>query len=118
MLLGIRNPAKVKKIAAMAATLKQSNPARRLLALLAPLSSEDEKTKRALASLRGWDARLHSDSPQAALEATWELRHLRKGVREAVLKPEAAAALAATDMNVMLAGLETPETRLRRAGDL
>ena len=88
-----------------------SIPARRLLALLAPLSSEDEKTKRALAFLRGWDARLHSDSPQAALEETWELRHLRKGFREAVLKPEAAAALAATDMNVMLAGLEKPETR-------
>ena len=34
-----------------------SLPARRLLALLAPLSSEDEKTKRALAFLRGWDAR-------------------------------------------------------------
>lgn len=88
-----------------------SIPARRLLVLLAPLSSEDEKTKRALAFLRGWDARQHSDSPQAALQETWQLRHLRKGFREAVLEPEAAAALAATDMNVMLAGLEKPETR-------
>jgi len=88
-----------------------SIPARRLLALLAPLSSEDEKTKRALVFLRGWDARQHSHSPQAALEETWQLRHLGKGFRDAVLEPEAAAALAATDMNVMLAGLEKPETR-------
>ena len=88
-----------------------SIPARRLLALLAPLSSEDEKTKRALALLRGWDARQHSDSPQAALEETWQLRHLRKAFREAVLAPEAAAALGSTDMDVMLAGLEKPETR-------
>lgn len=88
-----------------------SIPARRLIALLAPLSSEDEKTKRALAFLRGWDARLHADSAQAALEEIWQLRHLRKGFREAVLKPEAAAALSTTDMNVMLMGLEKPETR-------
>jgi penicillin amidase len=88
-----------------------SIPARRLVALLAPLSSGDEKTQRALAFLRGWDARQHSDSPQAALQEIWQLRHLRKGFREAVLKPEAAAALSVTDMNVMLMGLEKPETR-------
>ena len=88
-----------------------SIPARRLVALLAPLSSDDEKTKRALAFLRGWDAQLHSDSPQAALQEIWQLRHLRKGFREAVLKPEAAAAISVTDMNVMLMGLEKPETR-------
>jgi len=88
-----------------------SIPARRLLALLAPLSSDDEKTRRALAFLRGWDAREDAGSPQAALVEVWQLRHLRKGFREAVLKPEAAAAMATTDMNVMLEGLEKPETR-------
>lgn len=88
-----------------------SIPARRLLALLAPLSSEDENTKRALAFLRGWAATEHPDSPQAALQEIWQLRHLVKGFRETVLKPEAAAALASTDMNVMLADLESPEAR-------
>ncbi|MEI6670317.1 MAG: penicillin acylase family protein, partial [Acidobacteriota bacterium] len=88
-----------------------SIPARRLVALLAPLASEDEKTKRALAFLRGWDARLYAESPQAALEEIWQLRHLRKAFREAVLEPKAAAALSVTDMNVMLLGLEQPETR-------
>ena len=88
-----------------------SIPARRLMVLLVPLASDDEKTRRALAFLRGWDARLRADSPQAALEEIWQLRHLRKAYREAVLSPEAAAALSTTDMNVMLAGLETPDTR-------
>lgn len=88
-----------------------SIPARRLVALLAPLSSTDEKTARALAFLKGWDARQTSDSPQAALQELWQLRHLRKGFREAVLKQEAAAALSATDMNVMLLGLEQPQAR-------
>src|SRR5216117_2408620 len=68
-----------------------SIPARRLLALLAPLSSDDEKTRRALAFLRGWDAREDAESPQAALVEVWQLRHLRKAYREAVLKPEARA---------------------------
>jgi penicillin G amidase len=88
-----------------------SIPARRLVALLAPLSSDEAKTARALAFLRGWDAKLSAESPQAALEEVWQLRHLRKAYREAVLKPEDAAALQSTDMNVMLAGLEQPDTR-------
>jgi penicillin G amidase len=88
-----------------------SIPARRLTVLLAPLASDDEKTRRALAFLRGWDARLNADSPQAALEEIWELRHLRKAYRNAVLPSEAAAAVSTTDMNVMLAGLETPDGR-------
>jgi penicillin G amidase len=86
-----------------------SIPARRLSVLLAPLASDDEKTRRALAFLRGWDARLHADSPQATLEEIWQLRHLPKAYREAVLPPEVAAALSTTDMNVMLAGLEAPD---------
>ena len=88
-----------------------SIPARRLVALLAPLESQDAKTRRALAFLRGWDARLTADSPQAALAEVWNLRHLRKAYRDAVLKPEAAAALTTTDVNVMLNGLEKPDPR-------
>jgi len=88
-----------------------SIPARRLMVLLAPLASDDEKTRRALAFLRDWDALLRPDSPQAALEEVWQLRHLRKAYREAVLPAEHAAALSSTDMNVMLAGLESPDGR-------
>ena len=86
-----------------------SIPARRLVALLAPLSSTDERTARALAFLKGWDARQTVDSPQAALQELWQLRYLRKDFREAVLKPESAAAISSTDMNVMLQHLEDLE---------
>lgn len=88
-----------------------SIPARRLVALLAPLSSEDEKTRRALAFLRNWDARLATDSPQAALEEVWNLRHLRKAYREAVLPPESAAVFTTSDVDVMLGALEKPDAR-------
>jgi penicillin amidase len=88
-----------------------SIPARRLMALLAPLSSADEKTQRALAFLRHWNARQSADSPQAALEEVWQLRHLRKGYREAVLTPEQAAAVSETDMDEMLKALEQPGAR-------
>ncbi len=87
-----------------------SIPARRLLALLEPLRSADDKEARALGFLRGWDARQAADSPQAALQELWQLRHLRKGFREAVLGPSASA-LATTDMNVMLLALENPGPR-------
>jgi penicillin amidase len=88
-----------------------SIPARRLVALLAPLSSSDEKTSRALAFLRNWDGRLAADSPQAALEEVWNLRHLRGAYREVVLGPLASKAFATADMNVMLAALEKPDVR-------
>ncbi len=88
-----------------------SIPARRLVALLAPLKSTDEATARALALLRGWDGRQQAESPQAALEETWQMRHLRPAFRAAVLPPSAAAALGSTDMNVMLDALERPEMR-------
>jgi penicillin amidase len=85
-----------------------SIPARRLAALLAPLTSNDEKTARALSLLRGWDARLEARSPQAALEELWQQRHLRKSFRNAVLGPEAALGGMETDVEVMLAALEGP----------
>jgi penicillin amidase len=85
-----------------------SIPARRIVALLMLLRTDDEKTRRALELLRGWDGHQQGDSPQAALFEIWQTRHLRKQFRESVLAPAAAAALATTDMEVMLAGLEQP----------
>jgi penicillin amidase len=88
------------------------------VALLAPLESDDPKTARALAFLHGWDAKLSAASPQAALEEVWQLRHLRKAYREAVLPPGEAAVLATTDMNVMLAGLEQPHAHFGADADV
>ena len=44
-----------------------SIPARRLLALLSPMTSEAQKTRAALELLRGWNAEERADSAQAAL---------------------------------------------------
>jgi penicillin amidase len=89
-----------------------SIPARRLVALLAPLNSADPKTKAALDLLRGWDAREHPESPQAALTEVWIARHLGRGFIHAVLPPDAAQAIDAPDVAVMLDTLEHPGTLL------
>jgi len=88
-----------------------SIPARRLMALLAPLTPNDANARRAYELLRGWDARQPAESPQAALFEVWQTRHLRKAFREAVLPPGTAAALPTTDMNRMLEWLEQPTIR-------
>jgi penicillin amidase len=84
-----------------------SIPARRLVALLAPLTSADPKTKAALDLLRGWDARETADSPQAALLEVWISGHLRKAFLAAVLPPNAAEAIGSPDTAVMLDRLPT-----------
>jgi penicillin G amidase len=88
-----------------------SIPARRLVALLAGLRSSDANASAALDLLRGWDGVERADSPQAALMEVWIARHLGKAFRAAVLPPNAAGAIAATDIAVMLAAMEKPETR-------
>jgi penicillin amidase len=85
-----------------------SIPARRLVAQLAPLHSEEPKTKAALDLLRGWDARETSDSPQAALMEVWISRHLGRAFLNAVLPPSAAQAIGSPDIAVMLDTLEKP----------
>jgi penicillin amidase len=94
-----------------------SIPARRLVALLAPLRAENPKTRAALNLLRGWDARETSDSPQAALMEVWISRHLERAFLDAVLPPNAAQAIAAPDIAVMLDMLEKPDAVPNR-GDL
>jgi penicillin amidase len=86
-----------------------SIPARRLAALLAPLHSEEPRTKAALDLLRGWDARETSDSPQAALMEVWISRHLGRAFLDAALPANAAHAIAAPDIAVMLEMLERPK---------
>jgi penicillin G amidase len=83
-----------------------SIPARRLVALLAPLKSDDPKTKAALDLLRGWDAREYPESAQAALMEVWISRHLGKAFKDAVLPANAAQAIETPDIAVMLDMLE------------
>jgi penicillin amidase len=95
-----------------------SIPARRLVALLAPLHADDPRAAAALDLLRGWDAREHPESPQAALLEVWIARHLGRAFVDAVLPPSAAQAMEAPDIGVMLDTLEKPAamrlTRERR----
>jgi penicillin G amidase len=92
-----------------------SIPARRLIALLKPLSSDDPKTTAALGILTNWNARVDADLPASALQEVWFSRHLGKDYERAVLSQKAADAMAETstgpDVEVMLNALEQPETR-------
>jgi penicillin amidase len=85
-----------------------------LLALLAPLGSDDLKTVAALDLLRGWNSIERADSAQAALMEIWISRHLGRAFLEAMLPKDAAAAIPAPDITVVLDALERPEKRLDR----
>jgi penicillin G amidase len=85
-----------------------SIPARRIVALLAGLSSTDAKTQAALELLRGWDFRELAESAPTALFEVWQSRHLRKAFAEVVLPKAASEVLPSTDMRVLLDALENP----------
>jgi penicillin amidase len=91
-----------------------SIPARRMMALLAPLSSTEPKARAALELLRGWDALESAQSPQAALFEVWWSRHLNKGYLRAVLEPNAAAVVNSVDVTAMMNALERPAARFGR----
>ena len=92
-----------------------SIPARRMMALLAPLKSNEPKTRAALALLRGWDAVESSQSPQAALFEVWWSRHLNQAYVRAVADPKAAPLIATADITAMMNALERPSARFGRA---
>jgi penicillin G amidase len=88
-----------------------SIPARRLVVLVKPLSSDDPKTKSALGLLTNWNASIDSDVPASALHEVWFSRHLGRDFKGAVLSPSAASVMDAPDPEVMLYTLEHPEAR-------
>jgi penicillin amidase len=73
-------------------------PAQRLLKLLAPLTSGDADTGRALALLRGWDGRMSADSAAAALYEVWYAEALRPAVVDTL--PAAARPIAAAETSI------------------
>ena len=83
-----------------------SIPARRLLALLRPLSSDDPQTHAALELLRGWNASLDAHSAAAALEEVWFTRHLQPAFKTAVLGKEAAGLFDVPNTQVLLEWFE------------
>jgi penicillin G amidase len=83
-----------------------SIPARRLLALLRPLKSDDPQAQAALKVLRGWNASLDVDSAAAALEEVWFTRNLQPAFKTAVLSKQAAGLFDAPNTQVLLGWLE------------
>lgn len=84
-------------------------PARRLVTLVQPVPAADPKAHAAQEVFTGWDYVERTDSAPAALYEVWLSRHLGNAFKKAVLKPEAAAAMTAPDVAVMLDALEKPE---------
>jgi penicillin amidase len=96
--------------------------ARRLIALLEPLRSDDAKSGAALSMLRGWDAVERADSAQAALFEVWFKRHLGPQFVKAVVPSSVASLIGSPDTAVLIDSLEgkpsrfpLPDTRTRDA---
>jgi penicillin amidase len=88
-----------------------SIPARRLVALLKPISSGDPKIRAAQTVLRGWNGLMDADAAAPALHEIWFSSYLGKAFKYAVLGKNAAEAMEAPDPAVMLDALENPQTR-------
>jgi len=87
--------------------------ARRMVALLTGLKSEDAGTRAALEMLKGWDAAETVDSRQAALFEVWWKRHLGPAFLKAVLPEAAAGAVATPDAAVVVDTLEGKSARFK-----
>lgn len=89
-----------------------SIPARRVIALLGPIETDDSLTRTGLDLLRSWNFVESVDSPAAALWEVWQLRHLRPAVVSALLPPDAAEIISPGSLAAILDILETPSDRL------
>ncbi|WP_249158768.1 penicillin acylase family protein [Bradyrhizobium jicamae] len=87
--------------------------ARRLVALLKPLSSDDANTKKGLDLLKAWDARDTADSAAAAVYEVWISNHLGRVLLKTTA-PKAADLIApeASSISAITAYLEKPDAAL------
>ncbi|WJR77730.1 penicillin acylase family protein [Bradyrhizobium sp. NP1] len=87
--------------------------AKRLVALLKPLSSDDANVKKGLALLTAWDARDAADSAAAAVYEVWIANHLGFALAKAAA-PKAADIIAPdpASISAVVAYLEKPDAGL------
>jgi penicillin amidase len=87
--------------------------ARRLVALLKPLDSEDANIRKGLDLLRAWDSRDAADSAAAAVFEVWIANHLGAALLK-VAAPKAADIIApeASSISAIVAFLEAPDAAL------
>ncbi|WP_332766405.1 penicillin acylase family protein [Phenylobacterium sp.] len=88
---------------------------RRMLAVLAPLTSDDPRLTAALALLRGWDHRTTADSAGAALYEVWIGKHLGKAVVARATPQAARAIMGNGDIAAVMDLLEHPDASLDAA---
>jgi penicillin amidase len=86
-----------------------STTARRLVALLKPLKSDDANTQAALQLLKSWDCIEKGDSAATALFEVWWTRYLGAVFKNAVLSKAAAALIPQADTTVLIDNLEKPD---------
>ena len=85
---------------------------RRLIALLAPISSTDPKVAAAIVLLKGWDGRTTTDSAAAAVFETWTAKHLGKALIARAAPEPARALLGDGDLAAEMDYLEHPDAAL------
>ncbi|WP_447778115.1 penicillin acylase family protein [Variovorax boronicumulans] len=85
-----------------------SLPARRVVALLKDVRSDDPQLARGLSLLRGWDGNVRADSAAAALFEVWFSKHLSQAVVRTALPPEAASLVGTGDAERVVTTLEQP----------
>ena len=88
---------------------------RRLIALLAPLSSADPKTTVAIALLRPWDGATTPGSAAAALYETWATKHLGRAVVARAAPLAAQALIGSGDLAAVMDYLDQPDANFPTA---
>jgi penicillin amidase len=94
-------------------TDRTSVSARRTVAVLKGLSSDDGATRGALGMLQGWDAVENAESKEAALFEIWFKRHLGPAFLQTALPAAAAKAIATADAAVLVDALEGKSARFK-----
>jgi len=104
------------KVSLEGAMALQTDPtditSRRLLKLLAPLSSEDPLTARALDLLRRWDGRASADSAAAAVYLIWTGKHLGPAVVDRAAPEKVRGLIGGGDQAAVMELLDAPGSAL------
>ena len=86
-----------------------SLPARRLVAVVRELKSDDSDARAAIGLLDRWDGTVAGDSPAAALYEVWFAHHLRGAVRNLLMSGSQAATVDGAHVDIIIALAETPQ---------
>lgn len=86
--------------------------ARKLAALLAPLSSDDPVTTEGLRLIKDWNRETRVDSPAAALSEVWMSKHLGRALTAKAVPEPARAVIGPLDTAAVITYLEAPDAAL------